>query len=151
MNIFESGIINYVQISLKAFSFSYFDPPLNEKHVTYCIIYCHCPRRSRHRKNILLVPQSHHSYDRILLQNHLSPRHMDLHLKQYYFKMNWMQLKKTRSVPWLYPKMIKKIAEKIENSKLRLDGLPGRFWLKIERRTRCIHPFSPKPTGNTSI
>ena len=38
-----------------------------------------------------------------------------------------MQLKKTRSVPWLYPKMIKKIAEKIENSKLRLDGLPGRF------------------------
>ena len=41
---------------------------------------------------------------------------------------------------------------KIPNfAKRRLDGLSGRFWLKIDRRTRCTHPFCPKTTENALI
>ena len=36
-------------------------------------------------------------------------------------------------------------------SKRHLYGLPGRFRLKIERRTRCTHLFCPKTTGNALI
>ena len=51
----------------------------------------------------------------------------------------------------IYPKMTKKSLKKskIPNfAATRFDGLPGHFWLKIERRTRCTHPFCPKTTGN---
>ena len=52
----------------------------------------------------------------------------------------------------LYPKITNKSLKKIENPKLRrLDGLPGRFWLKFERRTRCTHSICPKTTGNAFI
>ena len=54
----------------------------------------------------------------------------------------------------LYPKMTKMSLKKIENSKLRgdgLDGLLGPFGLKTERRTRCTNSFCPKNTGNALI
>ena len=65
--------------------------------------------------------------------------------------LNWIDCVQCQAIPESDQKFGEK-KRKSQTSRRRFDdGLPGCFWLKIERRTRCTYPFCPKTKGNALI
>ena len=56
----------------------------------------------------------------------------------------WVNTFSDQAIPEIDQKIIEEIW-KSQTSQRRLDGLPGRFRLKIEHIQNCTRPFCPKP------